>query len=119
MVLRKTKFQESPNYENLEKSLDKLRWATLGCHHNWDTKQYSEDRISPFPEDLKELCQTVVSSLGKLPTTKDHTHFIHNYNPEAAIINFYPPSSSLGGHTDHSEPNRYKDHIPIHVLRFP
>ncbi len=26
--------------------------------------------------------------------------------PEAAIVNLYPPGSSLGPHTDHSEPNK-------------
>ena len=116
--LRKTKIQESSNYENLEKLLDKLRWVTLGYHHNWDTKHYSDYNASPFPDDLKELCQTVLSSLGKLTTTGVHQNLMHNYNPEAAIINFYPASSSLGGHTDHSEPNRYQDNSQIHFRRF-
>ena len=26
--------------------LDKLRWATLGYHHNWDTKKYSLKSVS-------------------------------------------------------------------------
>ena len=29
-----------------------------------------------------------------------------DYNPEAAIVNFYTMDSSIGGHTDHSEPNQ-------------
>ena len=28
------------------------------------------------------------------------------YKPEAAIVNFYTMDSSIGGHTDHSEPNK-------------
>ncbi len=28
----------------------KLRWATLGIHHDWDTKVYSSERTDPFPE---------------------------------------------------------------------
>ena len=31
--------------------LDKLRWATLGYHHNWDTKKYSMKSVSGMPTD--------------------------------------------------------------------
>merc|ERR1719328_119890 len=64
------KVHESTNHDNLEKLLDKLRWVTLGHHHNWDTKRYTDDCVSPFPDNLKELSKTVLSSLGKLTTTE-------------------------------------------------
>ena len=32
--------------------LDKLRWDTLGYHHNWDTKKYSMKSVSGMPTDL-------------------------------------------------------------------
>lgn len=32
---------------------------------------------------------------------------------EAAIVNFYPPDSSLGPHTDHSEPDQEAPLISI------
>jgi alkylated DNA repair dioxygenase AlkB len=29
-----------------------------------------------------------------------------DYRPEAAIVNFYTMDATIGGHTDHSEPNK-------------
>lgn len=72
--------------------LSKLRWATLGYHHNWDTKHYSEDLKTKMPEDLADLTSCFASYLG-----------FHHFKPEAAIINYYRMNSTLAGHTDHSE----------------
>ncbi|XP_069674101.1 nucleic acid dioxygenase ALKBH1 isoform X2 [Periplaneta americana] len=72
--------------------LQKLRWATLGYHHNWDTKVYSEDAHDLFPEDLAELCELVAKAVG-----------FHNFSAQAAIVNYYHLDSTLSGHTDHSE----------------
>ncbi|KAJ4449322.1 hypothetical protein ANN_00720 [Periplaneta americana] len=90
--------------------LQKLRWATLGYHHNWDTKAsqkysnlrfaketrlffvYSEDAHDLFPEDLAELCELVAKAVG-----------FHNFSAQAAIVNYYHLDSTLSGHTDHSE----------------
>ena len=88
------------------KTMDQLRWATIGYHHNWNTKQYSKDNISTFPTDLKELCEIIISSIGNLSENVIEEKYVLNFSPEAGIINFYPPHASLGGHTDHSEPNR-------------
>ncbi|KAL0878482.1 hypothetical protein ABMA27_003577 [Loxostege sticticalis] len=74
--------------------LKKLRWSTLGYHHNWDTKLYTENNRSSFPEDLAELSDIVASYLG-------HTGF----KAEAAIVNYYHMKSTLSAHTDHSEVN--------------
>jgi len=74
--------------------IDKLRWSTLGYHHNWDTKEYDESLRSEFPSDLDRLCKYIAMTL-QYP----------NYTAEAAIVNFYPGSSTLSGHTDHSEHN--------------
>lgn len=72
-----------------------LRWVTLGYHHNWDTKIYSEASFNAFPEDLHSLMASVFApALGH-----------HNFNPQAAIVNYYPQGSTLSGHTDHSEVN--------------
>ena len=70
------------------------RWATLGYHHNWDTKQYSEDSRTEFPVELALLSSEVAMTLG---WTK--------FKAEAAIVNYYPTSSTLNPHTDHSERN--------------
>ncbi|XP_066953414.1 nucleic acid dioxygenase ALKBH1 isoform X2 [Macrobrachium rosenbergii] len=74
--------------------LKKLRWVTLGYHHNWDTKQYSENMKGLMPQDLKRLCSLVAKVLG-----------FQDFVAEAAIINFYHENSTLGPHTDNSEPN--------------
>ena len=74
--------------------LAKLRWATLGYHHNWDTKHYSENFKSEMPEELVNLTNYFAKILN-----------FHNFNAEAAIINYYRMNSTLAGHTDHSELN--------------
>ncbi|KAJ0176130.1 hypothetical protein K1T71_008304 [Dendrolimus kikuchii] len=72
----------------------KLRWTTLGYHHNWDTKVYTELNQSRFPEDLAELSDVVAQYLG-----------YNSFKAEAAIVNYYHMSSTLSAHTDHSEVN--------------
>jgi len=84
--------------------VDKLRWSTLGYHHNWDTKKYSDDVKGEFPSDLASVCKYLASALGYT-----------SYEAEAAIVNFYPPTSTLSGHTDHSEPNL---NAPLFSLSF-
>ncbi|KAF5289845.1 hypothetical protein FQR65_LT11731 [Abscondita terminalis] len=72
--------------------INKLRWATLGYHHNWDTKVYSEASKSEFSSDLAGLSGHVAEALN-----------FRGFNAEAAIVNFYHMNSRLSGHTDHSE----------------
>lgn len=96
--------------QNDKNILNKLRWATLGYHHNWDTKVnyyyffvmnfkywlqvYTENNKGEFPNDLANLTETIAGNLG-------YTDFV----AEAAIINYYHMDSTLSGHTDHSEKN--------------
>jgi len=72
--------------------LDKLRWVTLGYHHNWDTKVYSNDMYTPFPDNLGQLSSLVARVVG-----------CHDFKAEAAIVNYYHMDSTLAPHTDHSE----------------
>lgn len=74
--------------------LPKLRWATLGYHHNWDTKLYSENSKSDMPSELSGLTSILAKALG-----------FSNFKAEAAIVNYYRMNSTLAGHTDHSEMN--------------
>ena len=83
--------------------LDKLRWATLGYHHNWDTKQYSLSSKSEFPEKLGQLAKYLAKQMLD----------VDGYNPQASIVNFYPETTTLSGHTDHSEPNRQAPLVSI------
>lgn len=77
-----------------DKFTEKLRWATLGYHHNWDTKVYSEGNKTEFPKDLAILCNFIANCLK-----------LGQFKAEAAIVNFYHMDSTLSGHTDHSEKN--------------
>lgn len=87
-----SKTASTSEYRQLRNS---LRWVTLGYHHNWDTKVYSEDNVTPFPAALGEMVEQVFArALG-----------YDDYRPQAAIVNYYPPGSTLSGHTDHSEVN--------------
>ncbi|XP_059481846.1 nucleic acid dioxygenase ALKBH1 [Neocloeon triangulifer] len=70
----------------------KLRWSTLGYHHDWDTKVYSEENRSNFPEELADLSKIVAATSG-----------FQDFTAEAAIVNFYHFDSTLAGHIDHSE----------------
>ncbi|XP_005176167.1 nucleic acid dioxygenase ALKBH1 [Musca domestica] len=71
-----------------------MRWTTLGYHHDWDTKIYSEELHTKFPEDLAKLSKFFASVLG-----------YSFYEAQAAIVNYYPIGTTLAGHTDHSEQN--------------
>lgn len=55
---------------------------------------YSEDNKGVLPTDLSDLTKILAYNLG-------YTDF----NPQAAIINYYHIDSTLSGHTDHSEVN--------------
>lgn len=104
-------YPAAPNVSNIEKDLrtlqhfngnilkhkkliKKLRWITMGYHHDWDTKVYSESFRSQIPSDLKSLSEICGQILG-----------FNNYLSEAVIVNFYHLNSTLAGHVDHSERN--------------
>ena len=88
-----TKVQHEP------KLLPKLRWATLGYHHDWDTKEYKTNQPDwDFPQDLGHLCQDLLSQIPNLCQG--------DFQAEAAIVNFYPMDATLSGHVDYSEPNK-------------
>uniref|UniRef100_A0A1A9W347 Fe2OG dioxygenase domain-containing protein n=1 Tax=Glossina brevipalpis TaxID=37001 RepID=A0A1A9W347_9MUSC len=72
-----------------------MRWSTMGYHHNWDTKVYSERLRTDFPEDLAKMCNFFAQVLG-----------YETFQAQAAIVNYYSIGSTLSGHTDHSEPNQ-------------
>ena len=94
--------QNSDWYCDVQKNprlLDKLRWATLGYHHDWNTKEYKTDQKDwNFPPDLGELCQIL---LRQIPEFEEL-----DYKAQAAIVNFYPLDATLSGHVDFSEPNK-------------
>lgn len=71
--------------------LNKVRWVTLGHHYDWTRRQYPPGAVTPFPVDAGALAAAVAAELGL------------SLRPEAAIVNFYRPSSTMGGHRDDLE----------------
>lgn len=55
---------------------------------------YDEGNKSEFPVDLSSLCKYISLTLD-----------FNDFQPEAAIVNYYHADSTLSGHTDHSEQN--------------
>eukprot|EP00743_Colponemidia_sp_Colp-15_P007385 GILK01007976.1.p1 GENE.GILK01007976.1~~GILK01007976.1.p1 ORF type:complete len:255 (+),score=9.14 GILK01007976.1:37-801(+) len=72
--------------------LAKLRWATIGYHYDWTNRVYEKENPTPFPPIVRDICERVATAAG----TSD-------FRPEAAILNLYPPSATLGGHLDDVE----------------
>ncbi|XP_063851192.1 nucleic acid dioxygenase ALKBH1-like [Scylla paramamosain] len=81
---------------------EKLRWVTLGYHHDWDTKEYSEDNRSEMPDSVVRLCGVVARVLGLCGGGGGGGG--GEFKAQAGIINYYHHHSTLSPHTDHSEP---------------
>ncbi len=69
----------------------RLRWSSLGFHYNWTHREYKKFDKSPFPSDLAEFATKLARSVG------------YELLAEAAIVNFYPSSGSMGAHLDSAE----------------
>lgn len=82
---------ESTKWPSARGLLDKIRWVTLGFHYDWTRRAYHPEHRTPFPADLGRVAGVIAAELGFC------------LSPEAGIINFYRPSSSMGGHTDEVE----------------
>ncbi|TRY66581.1 hypothetical protein DNTS_009852 [Danionella cerebrum] len=72
--------------------LEKLRWVTLGYHYDWNSKTYSSEKYTAFPEELHLLSHKVAAACG-----------FSGFKAEAGILNYYKADSSLGIHVDESE----------------
>lgn len=84
-------WQSSVQENNKLLSFHKMRWASLGYHYDWTSRRYYKDAKSEFPVELLELSQKLASLVG------------NTLKPEAAIVNFYPLGSTMGGHLDDAE----------------
>ena len=79
----------------------------IGFHHDWDTKIYDPKDVSSFPSDLADLSKVLLFYASE--------NLYEDYRAEAAIINYYPMDSSLGGHVDYSEPNKNAPLVSISI----
>ena len=71
-----------------------LRWATLGRHYNWTDRTYACDHAEQMPRHVAELCDDLCGLIGS------------SMNAEAAIVNYYRPGDTMGGHVDDAETDR-------------
>ncbi|KAK6009762.1 putative alkylated DNA repair protein AlkB [Ostertagia ostertagi] len=81
----------SPKSDVLRLAGKSLRWTTLGVAYNWDTKEYPLTG-DPLPEELVQFADVVTRYLG-----------LGDMHADAAIVNYYPPKSTLSPHVDRSE----------------
>ncbi|CAD5111354.1 DgyrCDS670 [Dimorphilus gyrociliatus] len=110
-------FPEKPNKTNLDahyavpsmiyktELFRKLRWATLGYHHDWDTKVYIKESYTPIPKIMDDLTKVIISAI----------EYKSSYQAEAAIVNYYHLDSTLAAHIDHSE---YDKKAPLISISF-
>ena len=65
--------------------------------HNWKPYQYYSGDID-FPEDLSKLAFDILQRIAPSYISAWNVH-----SPDTAIVNWYPPDSSLALHQDNSE----------------
>lgn len=84
--------------------LRKLRWATVGLQFDWSKKKYNPSLPHrPIPADLATLAARLARPASQ--GTEFHA--------EAAIINYYGPDDTLGGHIDDMEADLSKPIVSI------
>lgn len=89
--------------EDRDSLLPRLSWVTLGYHYQWTERTYDPGRRSPFPPSLAALASDIAAACGD-PMVG-----------EAAIVNFYGPRSTMGGHQDDAEPHQAAPIVSISV----
>ncbi|XP_042447967.1 alpha-ketoglutarate-dependent dioxygenase alkB-like isoform X1 [Zingiber officinale] len=85
--------------------LRKLRWGTLGLQFNWSKRNY--DFTLPHNKIPEKLCQLAKEmAVPAMPSGEE-------FQPEAAIVNYFGPSDMLGGHLDDMEADWSKPIVSI------
>ncbi|KAJ0972539.1 hypothetical protein J5N97_020498 [Dioscorea zingiberensis] len=85
--------------------LRKLRWSTLGLQFDWSKRNY--DTSLPHNKIPDLLCQLAKKMAGPAMPVGDE------FQPEAAIVNYFGPSDMLGGHLDDMEADWSKPIVSI------
>lgn len=84
--------------------LRKLRWACVGPAYDWTARVYQHDAPHlPLPEDLVNIACTFAAAAHAALGTTQHASGAPRYQPDAALINYYRPGDTLGGHRDDVE----------------
>lgn len=85
--------------------LRKLRWSTLGLQFDWSKRNY--DMSLPHKKMPDALCLFVKKmAVPAMPKGEE-------FQPEAAIVNYFGPSDMLGGHLDDMEKDWSKPIVSI------
>ncbi|EQC41212.1 hypothetical protein SDRG_01188 [Saprolegnia diclina VS20] len=71
--------------------MDKLHWAALGYHYDWTNRAYPDTPGSEVPALLQSIGVACAKAVGLDITS------------EAALVNYYKASSTMGGHQDNVE----------------
>lgn len=90
--MSKSAFLQSESFNLQDTPIWSVRWATLGYHHNWNTRHYSKGHRSDVPEDVARMSINIAHALG-----------FQKYKAEASVVNYYHESSYLCRHQDLSE----------------
>lgn len=80
-----------------------MRWATLGYSYEWTNKVYHRDRYSTFPVVLRERMCQLIQLVAKVQQDEFHCTHPELYEPQTAIVNYYPVGSMMMCHQDVSE----------------
>lgn len=85
--------------------LRKLRWSTLGLQFDWSKRNYDITvRHNKIPDALCLLAKKM--AIPAIPSGEE-------FQPEAAIVNYFGPSDMLGGHLDDMETDWSKPIVSI------
>jgi alkylated DNA repair protein alkB family protein 1 len=77
-----------------------LRWATLGYSYNWTEKKYHRQQFSSFPSMVADLSTAMVARITGLGSPFSPPKA---YEPQTAIVNYFPVGSMMMAHQDVSE----------------
>ncbi|KAG5481957.1 hypothetical protein LSCM1_05669 [Leishmania martiniquensis] len=80
-----------------------MRWATLGYSYDWTRKQYHPDSFSTFPFALRRRMCDLVSLVAEVRQDGFCCAYPDVYEPQTAIVNYFPVGSMMMCHQDTSE----------------
>lgn len=80
-----------------------MRWATLGFSYQWTSKTYDPTLYSSFPRDVKGKMESLMAYVARVNQDQWHLPHHESYQPQTAIVNYYPVGAMMMCHQDISE----------------
>ncbi|CAM8916078.1 unnamed protein product [Rhodiola kirilowii] len=85
--------------------LRKLRWSTLGLQFDWSKRNYNVSLPhNKIPDALTQLAKRMAVPAMNIG---------EEFQPEAAIVNYFGPGDTLGGHLDDMEADWSKPIVSV------